>query len=233
MQTRRHSRRRAPTAPRARTALALVLATLGAGAAQAFDELNAAQRLIYARPHLAATRAGDTIEYRYRERVGERAALEDRVRVEITAADGAERRDVALDFLSGERRMALPPFTAYRGNPVLIAALEHFVRTFAREADGSALYFRNRVRDALASDAVEIREGEREVGGHRVPTTTIDFTPFADDPYVGARPGFGDARFRLVLSEAVPGGVVLVAAESDAAGAAYSRELRVDGAEER
>ena len=231
----------APRAPRRRPARApgalalLVGACVAAGGAHAFDAaaLTPAQALIYETPHLAGTAAGDEIGYAWTERGAAGDALEDRATLEVVAAHGDGTRDVTLEFLSGERRIELPPFEGWRGNPVLMATLERFAQDFATAGGGGALYFRNRMRDALSTDAASAEPVERRWAGEPVAATRIEFRPFADDPYVGARPGFGDATVSLELSDEVPGGVLSAAVESperpDGADGPYRHELRLDG----
>ena len=224
---------------RASVPLALLVgACLAGGAVHAFDAaaLTPAQTLIYETPHLAGTAAGDEIGYAWTERGGGDAgagdALEDRATLEVVAAHEDGTRDVTLDFLSGERRIELPAFEGWRGNPVLMATLERFAQDFATAGGGGALYFRNRMRDALSTDAASAEPVERTWAGEPVAATRVEFHPFANDPYVGARPGFGDATVSLEFSDEVPGGVLSAAVESperpDGADGPYRHELRLD-----
>ena len=219
-------------APRTLSRALLGALLIGAPLAHAFegDELNRAQVLIYETPHLAGTDAGEEIRYAWTQTGGAGGTLEDRATLAVTAAGEDGRRDVTLDFLTGERRLELPPFEGWRGNPVLMATLERFAQDFAIAGGGGALYFRNRMRDALA-DAPSAEPAELDWAGDTVAGTRIEFVPFANDPYVGSRPGFAGATVRLELSDAVPGGVLSAAVES--AGAAngaepYRAELRLD-----
>ena len=180
----------------------------------AFEELNAAQTLIYDTPHLSASAAGDELDYAYTASVGDEPPVEDRARLSVTAAAGEERRDVTLEFLSEERALVLPPFEGYRTNPVLIAMLEHVAQSLGAQSGGGALYFRNRIRDAFAGEDVAIEREEIEHAGERVASTSLSFAPFVADPYLGELPGFGGATFRIVLSEAAPGGVLGIEARS-------------------
>ena len=226
-----------PPAPRTRRLGAALALGLGAAAAHAFEAeaLNDAQALIYETPHLASTEAGDELGYAWTARAGDAAAETDRATLTVAAAHADGTRDVTLDFLSGERRLELPDFDGWRANPVLLAAFERFAQDFASDAGSGALYFRNRMRDALA-DAPTTEAVTLDYGGRSVEATRIEFAPFANDPYVGARPAFARAVVRLELSEAVPGGVLSAAVESGAgeagAGApgAYRRELRLEEA---
>ena len=224
--------RRGPSAalPHAlRRVLACAL-LLGAASAHAFEgaELNPAQVLIYETSHLAGTDAGDELRYAWTQTGGVGGALEDRATLTVDAAREDGRRDVTLDFLTGERRLELPPFEGWRGNPVLMATLERFAQDFAIAGGGGALYFRNRMRDALA-DAPSAEPATLDWNGGTVAGTRIEFAPFANDPYVGSRPGFAGTTVRLELSDAVPGGVVSAAVESPGNDEGpYRRELRLD-----
>ena len=210
-----HGARRATT--RRRAALAAALLALGAAAsAPAFENLNDAQTLVYDRPHLATTSTGDELVYRYSARVGDAPEVVDRATLSVEAESDAERRDVAVDFLDGERRLELPTFTAYRGNPILIATLEHFAQTLAASAGGGALYVRNRIRDGFAREGSSIERGTATYAGKPIDTTTLVLEPFVGDAYLGARAGYGDARLSIVFSDGVPGGVVSIEARSGA-----------------
>ena len=218
-------RRPADTIRRIGIALAVTTALLRPGAGVAFEDLNEAQSLIYDRAHLATLSAGDEVVYRYAANLGEGGAIEDTARLQIEGETDAERRDVTLDFLSDERRLALPRFDGYRGNPVLIAMLEHIAQSLGQTSGGGALYFRNRIRDGIAGESAVIEPGSTAFGEADIETTSLAFEPFRGDAYLGARPGFGNARFRIVFSDDVPGGVVSVAASSGAPSDAPADEI--------
>ena len=217
---RQHALRgRAPTrlaGPLGRVAVALgaALALLQPGAALAFEDLNEAQSLVYDSAHLATLSEGDEVRYRYASSRAGQDPVEDVATLQVEGESDAERRDVTLDFLSEERHLALPRFDGYRGNPVLIAMLEHIAQSLSATNGGGALYYRNRIRDGLAGESVEIASGNASLGETDIGTTSLEFEPFRGDAYLGARPGVGDARFRIVFSDDVPGGVVSVGASS-------------------
>ena len=218
------SRRSVRAGPARRLAAALGASVLlvSPGAGFAFEDLNEAQALIYDRAHLATLSEGDEVVYRYEAILDGGAPVEDTVRLEVQGEPDEERRDVTLDFLSGERHLILPSFEGYRGNPVLIAMLEHISQSLAATSGGGALYFRNRIRDGIAGEAAEVESASMTFGDRDVETTSLAFEPFRGDAYLGARPGFGDARFRIVFSDDVPGGVISVAASSGSSADAES-----------
>ena len=196
----------------ARGILAALLVT--APAAHSFEQLTPAQKLIYDRPHLSNTAAGQSIRYRYASRMGTAEVVVDRVLLTITKILPDDRRDVAVDFLSAERRMALPDFPGYRGNPVIIVMLEHIAQGFGRATGGGVLYFRNRIRDAMARAGVAVEPLSLAYREATIDATRVAFSPFSDDPRLEARPDIIAARFSIILSDGVPGGVVGVAVKS-------------------
>lgn len=180
----------------------------------AFDELNDAQTLVYDQAHLAKTAVDDVLVYHYRATHGGAAEIDDEATLTVSAETDAERRDVTLDFLSDERAMNLPTFNGYRGNPVVIVMLEHLAQAMSAETGGGALYFRNRIRDGMAREDATVGRSVADFDGERIEIDTVTFHPFRDDAFLGNRPAYGDARFDIRFSEAVPGGVLAIVATS-------------------
>jgi len=211
----------------ARAAILLCLVML-AGTAGAFQDLTPAQGLVYDTAHLANTSAGQQIIYVYRGWIADGEVVEDRASLSITRSHPGDKRDVTLDFLSAERHLPLPDFTAFRGNPVIIAMLEHIAQSFGRETGGGVLYFRNRIRDALAGSAARIEKIEVAYGTGTINATKLSFMPFAGDPYLAEKPEYTGSVFSITLSEDVPGGVLGVAVRSgDGASIRFTREISI------
>lgn len=193
-------------------ALAFLLCTwlclMTVGSASAFDELNEAQNLIYDTGHLANTEKDQIVSYRYRGDDSGSDAFTDSVTLTVLQSGEEGRRDVELQFLTGERQMALPPFTGYRGNPVIIAMLEHIAQKMGEETGGGVLYFRNRIRDSLAARDVQVKSGSSTYKGVDIPTRSITFSPFTDDSYLLEYPVFRHSLFTIEFSDKVPAGVI-------------------------
>ena len=181
------------------------------GLAQAFENMTPAQNLIYDTAHLSNTVAGQQINYRYHSRIAEDGVIDDRVFLSIEKSHDNERRDVELNFLSAERHLPFPEFTAFRGNPVIIAMLEHIAQSFAQETGGGVLYFRNRIRDALASESTRVEQVTVAYNDETVEASRVLFSPFTSDVYLAEKPEYTSAAFSITLSGNVPGGVVRVA----------------------
>lgn len=207
----------------------VLFAALCSSSALAFSQLTPAQALIYENPHLANTRDGERIRYTYRSENAGGKPVEDTVLETITASsDDDERRDVSIDFLSGSRQLNLPEFPGYRGNPVIIAMLEHVARTLGAETGGGTLYFRNRIRDALAHHQITVDDTRIDYDGRKVDARRVEFKPFAGDSYLAGFPAIASSTFRLVFSDQVPGGVVSIAARSEQDGDhAFSSTLMI------
>lgn len=199
---------------RVRTAVSqVILVALGlccASVSSAFEELTPAQSLIYDTPHLSNTDSGQTITYSYAGDFAEGDKVSGKVTLSISNAQENGKRDVAVEFLSDERKLALPDFQGYRGNPVIIAMLEYIAREMGNESGGGALYFRNRIRDALASKSLEILDKKMASDGENISIKELRFLPFKDDEYLGNQPRYAESEFIISLSDEVPGGVVSI-----------------------
>ncbi len=210
-------------------ALLVLFAAVGTTCAHAFDDLSDAQNLIYDLPHLANVDAGRVIRYSYESRGVDQDSITDMTTLLVKKVHQDERRDVTIEFLSGERHMFLPPFDAYRGNPVIIAMLEHVAKSMGNATGGGTLYFRNRFRDGLASDAVNIKHKKDRYQDQDIKTTELSFTPLANDTYLANRPEYTSARFTITLSDDVPGGVLGIRVESEPKGTpAFFKNLELE-----
>jgi len=182
-------------------------------ATYAFDNLTPAQKLIYDHNHLTQTDAGQVLNYRYTLAGVEIDSVDDQVKAIIQKKVDDDKRDVQIDFLSGEHRMILPDFTEYRGNPIIIAMLEYSAQFIGRETGGGTLYFRNRIRDGLAGE-IAVETGEAELAGEPIKIQTLSFKPFEADANLSVVKQFQKLVYRIVLSEDVPGGVLEIQLQS-------------------
>lgn len=193
---------------------AFLLLVLASRCAWSFDALNDAQSLVYATPHLANTTADQMITYRYASAVAGNNAVSDTVALRVLKTYDDNRRDVSVDFLTGEHAMPLPNFDGYQGNPVIIAMLEHNAQAIGQRTGGGALYFRNRIRDALADKSTQVKTASLDHQGSTLATKSIKFKPYTDDGRLEDHPDIVHLEYTLVFSEAVPGGLVSIHIES-------------------
>jgi len=206
----------------------LTIFVLSAGQARAFEKLSEAQSWIYDRSHLANTSQDQVLSYVYAAIDDASAIVSDEASLSITGTHEDGRRDVEIDFLSDERHIALPAFPGYRGNPVIIAMLEHIAQSISSQTGGGALYFRNRIRDALASENVELVKQTISYNDSELDATRLTFSPFTSDQYLGGNELMRQTQFNIDLSDDVPGGVFRIQAASSHDDQRFERTLSLN-----
>lgn len=182
--------------------------------------------MLFERQHLGNVPAGQELVYRF-ERVVTRPDLlgqpfDDAVKVAVRKVAADETREVEVAVFSGERARAPQVIDGLTGNPILVVFLDRSVASYMAIAGGKLPYLKARFRDAL-------REGGRmepvkvKLGDRTVDAVKVTITPYAADPNAGRMQGYQNARFSLVVSEAVPGHFVEMIASYDNADAAAPR----------
>ena len=191
-------------------ALALSLTLALAPAAMAETESpppSAAERLLFMDPHLDGMKAPTTLRYEFvRTDSAAGGSFKDTVDVRFARGKSVPCCNVSGTFLSGERAMRAPDVDDARSNPVLMYFLEYEVRQLQRATKGGASHFRRQIRLALV-DKAELSPTRIRWGGREVDATTVQVSPFLDDPF---RARFErDARrvYSFVMSDAVPGAI--------------------------
>jgi len=167
----------------------------------AAQELTQAQILLFETPHLAALQPPLWLDYDFLREAEGAPPLGDTIRLAVTNGAEPGRRDVMPEFLTGSRAIRFPPAQGFRGNPLLLYALDRAQRELAAATGGAPDWFRNRIRRALAESATT-RTVTLPFAGGEVAATEIAFTPFTGEPRARRHQ---DCRFRFVLAEAVPG----------------------------
>ena len=187
---------------------ALLLATfallpLAAAAEDAPPPSSPAQRALFETPHLASIRAPQELDYAFRREEEGKPAVEDRITMDVRTAEADGRHDVYPEFLSGERRIGYPPALGFHGNPLLMYVLDRDTRELAAATGGSTMWFRMRIRAALAQRATlrDLPAGDATGAG---PATEVAITPFEGEARAKR---YQQRRYVFTLAEAVPGGI--------------------------
>jgi hypothetical protein len=184
--------------------LAFLAMTYPVGAEEAAP-LSPAQVALFETPHLAAIHAPLDLEYRYLHEEDGRATVEDRITLEVRAVRDDGRHDVYPDFLTGERHVAFPPALGFRGNPLLMFALERDTRELAAATGGATTWFRNRIRRAFVGGATLRETRFHGVGAvEGASALEIEITPFQGEPRAQR---YQERRYVFILSQAVPGDI--------------------------
>jgi hypothetical protein len=198
--------------------IAAALLAAAVGPAGAVDEpvdprpLSEAQIALFESDHMHGIGERAELSYAFRhEETDEGKSYDDRVSLDVRPQpDG--KKDVWVDFLTGEHHVPYQPAIDFRGNPVLMFFLERDVQEMHKLTGGAAAYFRNRIRHAFV-DRAAVRPTTVETVHGQAPGTEITLQPFSEDPHIAVFPGWKDKSYRFVLSDAVPGTIYQIATE--------------------
>ena len=176
-------------------------------AQDASPEPSAAERLLFMKPHLEGMKAPSTLRYQFvRSDTAEGGSFKDKVEVQLARGKTTPCCKVNGSFLSGERAMRTPEVDDASANPVLMYFLEYEVRQLQRSTKGGTAHFRQRIRLALVGQA-EVSATRIAWGGREVDATTVQISPFLDDPYRARFEREARKIYSFVMSDAVPGGI--------------------------
>jgi len=178
---------------------------------------SAAERLLFMHPHLATVREPRTLAYDYVAEGGATPRIAEHATLALVARKDGRCCGTHVDYLSGANAVTLPDLDEPQGNPMLMYFLEGEVRLLERSTHGQAAHFRRRIRQALASDAT-VRDTTVRWGGKEVTAQEVHVAPFVNDPYRVRFEREAKTEYTFVLSDAVPGGVVRLAAVLPPAG---------------
>jgi len=215
---------------------AILLPTLPARAEEPPKDFSPAERALFMTDQLAKLRPPMTLRYQFHHSGSLEPGFDDKVAIALKAQSTGRCCDATGEFLSGERRIELPPVEGATGNPVTLFFLERDVREMERLTKGKSAYFRKRIRMAIFQGAQQ-RNVTLRYRGKAVAGQEFTISPYLDDPN---RPRFeqlAGKRYVFTLADAVPGGVyairalVVDAAKGADAPPLLAEELLIDGAD--
>lgn len=167
-----------------------------------------ANDLLFESKHLALAVKGTELVYRFQRTVSDAKVLgepfSDDIKVAITGADAEGQKDLAVYMFTGDRAREVQNDTKRTGNPVIIIYLDRAMVNFNTFAGGNRNYWKQEFIKALRSraqvDAVKVDYKGKTVDGKR-----IQLVPYAGDKNVHRMEGYENAKFTMVVSDAVPG----------------------------
>lgn len=175
--------------------------------------ISAAEQLLFESNHLKGLNAPASLHYSYRQEAPGEAGFEDEARVDVAAINANRTASVSVRFLSGERNVPIPPIEDAHGNPALLGFLERDIAEMKRRTGGSTMYFRKRIRMALAH-AQEPKPVSFTWAGAPRQGREVRIQPYLDDPLRDRFPDFQRKTYRFVLSNDVPGGLYQIQTDS-------------------
>lgn len=181
--------------------------------------LSPAQITLFESDHLRDIAAPVVLEYAFHHHGGPAGDFDDTVSAQIRTIRDDGRKDVWVEFLTGEHHVNFPPALGFNGNPLLMYFLEHDVVEMRETTGAPAQYFRKRVRDAFV-DRAEMHPVDVTLDGRTQPGTEIVLAPFRDDGNLARFPTVADKTYRFILCDAVPGRLYRISTTVPAAGSA-------------
>ena len=202
-------------------AASALAAQSGAGSGNENDTtFSKANRLLFMTDHLQGLNTPARLEYKFVHQDGDTADDDtdytDHVDLQIDEGE-QNGKHVRVDFLSGDRHRYMPDIDNARGNPVIMMFLQNDVTELARRTGGSWRYFQRRVKFAL-EDAATVSRARATYDGEPIDVERIELTPYAGEQ--DHRDDVAQAlarRYTFLLSDAVPGGVLELRAQTPAA----------------
>lgn len=180
---------------------------------------------IYGSNHLAhmPDKAELVFDYRFEGTVMENPFTDD-VLLDFTrhvAAGAGEDKeaakgfDVEMTIFPQTRKITVGPVSARSFNPILLVFFQRDVTHMSNGTGGSQHYFRNVIRAAMQNpEEGRVTDITVELDGRQVAAREISFRPFIGDSHRAQLRGFADKTYRVVVSEAVPGGIYEVQSET-------------------
>lgn len=172
------------------------------------SEFSRAEKLVFVEHQLANVKAPAALRYTYVKSGSLEPGFEDEVRIDVKRK-GKVCCTVQGNFLSGERKMALPEIEEAQANPVILYFLERDIREMERVTKGKSGYFRKRIRMTMVDEA-KVRDTKVGYDGREVDAQEVSLTPYETDPLRARFEKYAQKRYTFVLSSGVPGGVYQV-----------------------
>lgn len=169
--------------------------------------ISAVEQRVFLDDHLGNLAKTADVEYSFQRSGTLGDNFEDKVVLHVREGGKEKGRLVSADFLSGKSALKLPEVSNPQGNPVILYFLERDVREMEKITKGKQLFFRKRVRLALA-DADQIKPVTVRFEGRDIKADEVRVQPYLNDPVVQARAEkYEKKTYIFTLSDQVPGGV--------------------------
>lgn len=182
-------------------------ADAASAASAASPEIAPAERLLFLSTHLKGVQPQTELDYAV-DRSGPPTKEKDTVKVLVLSADNANG-DARVTDHAGKVEV---PGEGLPCNPVILYFLEHDIADMEKLTGGQRRYFQRRVRLALAASPT-ITTVIRDALGKKVTARQIVIQPYLDDPNGARFSQYIGKRYTFVMSEEVPGQVLLIRTE--------------------
>jgi hypothetical protein len=181
----------------------------------------AASDLLFEKPQMKNVPPGTKLTYGYLRRSGISKGpfgppMDDTIKLGIEPGKSADSRDIRVEMFSGANRFPAGPFEDMPGNPVMTLFLEHHLIDMARVLSANPRYIKNAIRKGLRDNAT-VTPTTIDYQGQKVAAWRIETQPFLEDRMKERMRGLENIRYTFVTSDAVPGELVSIEAQSKTA----------------
>jgi hypothetical protein len=188
----------------------------------ASPDIAPAERLLFMSTHLKGIQPQTELDYAV-DRSGPPTKEKDTVKVLVVSADNA-KGDARVTDHGGKVEV---PGDGLPCNPVILYFLEHDIAEMEQLTGGQRRYFQRRVRLALAAGPT-IATVTRDAQGQKVPAKEIVIQPYLDDPNSARFSDYTGKRYTFVMSDAVPGQVLLIRTEVPGSNNDFAHPMQVE-----
>ena len=167
------------------------------------NEMSSANITLFIDEHLTEITEPSRIFYKFEKF----STLEDNyignVVLNIVKIDDEKRKYITFRYLKGRNKVRFPPQVGAKGNPVFMLFFERDARDMQRLTGGNALFFRSRIRHAIA--ATETKNISLSFNNEEIPAKEIYFKPFTQTKLKNRVERYKKKEFRVIISNKIPG----------------------------
>ena len=170
------------------------------------DRYSDAEKLLFETDHLKKITKPAKLHYSFVKSGTLEQSFQDNVEISIDKVMPDGGKNITAEFLSGPNKIPYPPMEEAKGNPVLLWFLERDIREMKRLTGGKPLYFRHRIRIALA-DHADVHPVKFVFDGKEVDGKEIKIAPYANDELKERLGKYVGKYYLFTLSDKIPGEV--------------------------
>ena len=175
-------------------------------------EMSTANIALFIDEHLDKINEPSRIFYRFQKESTREDNFIGNVVLNIVKVADDNTKHITFRYLKGRNKVRFPPQIGAKGNPVFMLFFERDSRDMQRLTGGNALFFRSRIRHAIA--ATDIKESSFEFDDKIYESKEIIFRPFTETKLKNRVSRYQKKKFTVILSDDIPGGIFKIESES-------------------
>lgn len=158
---------------------------------------------------------GSEVKYKFERKSSNEQLLgrdfTDELKLQITKSSDKGARDIAMYIFTGEAARDVQNWPDLSTNPILLWYLDRSVTQLSTLSGAEKMYLKGRIRSTF-DEKGKVEAIKAEYGGQQVDAYRITITPFKGDPYASKMEGYDHSYLTFIVSDAVPGYFVDMAA---------------------